>query len=177
MLIFVSKYCYNSSYGNNAVSSQPSGLISYSTGCLTRCYGNTKEIKDGDCSGIGCCEVDIPPKMRSVSTQAGHLGKLLHETFPVVFNWSVGNETCKESQNRGTNICKGNSICMDAESGYGYRCQCQKGLKEIHTFIIAQILMNVRRDNIHVQVNIIVAMKLDSTDAFVLTDNQEMDQQ
>ncbi|XP_052119097.1 wall-associated receptor kinase 5-like [Arachis duranensis] len=86
MLIFVSKYCYNSSYGNNAVSSQPSGLISsssftisskdnkfisvgcdtygylnsfynnnagYSTGCLTRCYGNTKEIKDGDCSGIG----------------------------------------------------------------------------------------------------------------------------
>ncbi|XP_025606432.1 wall-associated receptor kinase 5 [Arachis hypogaea] len=192
MLIFVSKYCYNSSYGNNAVSSQPSGLISsssftisskdnkfisvgcdtygylnsfynnnagYSTGCLTRCYGNTKEIKDGDCSGIGCCEVDIPPKMRSVSTQAGtffnfqdslvfnncsysfvvkngnytfkkaHLENLPYEMLPVVFNWSVGNETCKKSLNRGTNICKGNSICMDAESGYGYRCQCQKGFE------------------------------------------------
>ncbi|RYR05712.1 wall-associated receptor kinase 2 [Arachis hypogaea] len=192
MLIFVSKYCYNSSYGNNAVSSQPSGLISsssftisskdnkfisvgcdtygylnsfynnnagYSTGCLTRCYGNTKEIKDGDCSGIGCCEVDIPPKMRSVSTQAGtffnfqdslvfnncsysfvvkngnytfkkaHLENLPYEMLPVVFNWSVGNETCKKSLNRGTNACKGNSTCVDAESGHGYRCQCKQGFE------------------------------------------------
>ncbi|KAL4372077.1 hypothetical protein AHAS_Ahas06G0229700 [Arachis hypogaea] len=49
----------NSFYDNNT---------GYSTGCLTRCYGNNVEIKDGDCSGIGCCQVDIPPGMRKVST-------------------------------------------------------------------------------------------------------------
>ncbi|RYR55136.1 hypothetical protein HN51_017143 [Arachis hypogaea] len=143
-------YGYLNSFYNNS---------NYSTGCLTRCYGNTMEIKDGDCSGIGCCEVDIPPRMRNVSTQVGtfqnfqsslafnncsysfvvkndnytfskaHLENLPYEMLPVVFNWSVGNKTCKESFNRGTNTCKGNSICLDAKSGHGYRCQCKQGFE------------------------------------------------
>ena len=32
----------------------------YSTGCLTRCNRNRKRIESGTCSGIGCCQVDIP---------------------------------------------------------------------------------------------------------------------
>ena len=129
----------------------------YSTGCLTRCYGNSTEIVDGNCSGIGCCQVDIPPRMTNISLRASsfenfnrslsfnncsyafvakngnytfsksHLESLPDETMPVVFDWTVGNETCEASQNRGTNACKGNSKCVDSDTRYGYRCQCKKG--------------------------------------------------
>ncbi|XLS62910.1 hypothetical protein HN51_017138 [Arachis hypogaea] len=134
----------NSFYDNNT---------GYSTGCLTRCYGNNVEIKDGDCSGIGCCQVDIPPGMRKVSTLVGtfenfnssltfnncsysfvvkngdykflkkHLVNLTYERLPVVFDWTVGDGTCEG----GTNACKGNSRCVNSDTGYGYRCQCNPG--------------------------------------------------
>ncbi|KAG4954426.1 hypothetical protein JHK87_040020 [Glycine soja] len=42
----------------------------YTTGCLTRCYGNELVIDDGTCSGIGCCQVDIPPRMTNISLNA-----------------------------------------------------------------------------------------------------------
>jgi len=42
----------------------------YSTGCLTRCHGNQIVFDNGNCSGIGCCEVDIPPRMRNISVKA-----------------------------------------------------------------------------------------------------------
>ncbi|TKY56065.1 Wall-associated receptor kinase 2 [Spatholobus suberectus] len=52
----------------------------YSTGCLTRCYGNELNIDDdGTCSGIGCCQVDIPPRMRNISIEAS--------TFPNSTQW------------------------------------------------------------------------------------------
>ncbi|XP_057720312.1 wall-associated receptor kinase 2-like [Arachis stenosperma] len=147
-------YGYLNSFYNNTEG--------YSTGCLTRCYGNNMEIHDGYCSGIGCCEVDIPPRMREISTIAGtfdfenftgpldfnnncsysfvvkngnytfskeHLVNLPFDTSTVVFDWSVGNETCEESRSKGTITCKGNSTCVDADTGYGYRCQCKKGFE------------------------------------------------
>ena len=129
----------------------------YSTGCLTRCYRYMKKIADGNCSGIGCCEVDIPTGMRNISIQAAsfenfkcslsfsncsysfvvkngnytffknHLKHLPYERVPVVFDWAVGNKTCEASQERGANACKGNSSCVDSDTGYGYRCRCNEG--------------------------------------------------
>ncbi|MCI04422.1 wall-associated receptor kinase 3-like [Trifolium medium] len=41
----------------------------YSTGCLTRCHGHKIVYQNGTCSGIGCCQVDIPPTMRNVTVK------------------------------------------------------------------------------------------------------------
>ncbi|MED6148933.1 hypothetical protein PIB30_057628 [Stylosanthes scabra] len=155
---FISVGCDTYGYLNSFYDEDTAG---YSTGCLTRCYGNTMEIKNGDCSGIGCCQVDIPPGMSKVSTQVGtfenfrtslsfnncsysfvvkngnytfskdHLENLPYERLPVVFNWSVGSQTCEESL---TTACKGNSHCVNSLSdttttGYGYRCQCNRGFE------------------------------------------------
>ncbi|KAH1094681.1 hypothetical protein GYH30_040112 [Glycine max] len=55
------------SYGNlNSVYNDKT----YTTGCLTRCYGNALVIDDGTCSGIGCCQVDIPPRMTNITIKA-----------------------------------------------------------------------------------------------------------
>ncbi|KAF5821745.1 hypothetical protein HanRHA438_Chr01g0018571 [Helianthus annuus] len=45
-------------------------------------------------------------------------------SFPVVFQWSVGNTSCEEAQKNGTNyVCKENSVCTDAlnELNQGYQ--------------------------------------------------------
>ncbi|KAL4307773.1 hypothetical protein S245_057416 [Arachis hypogaea] len=129
----------------------------YSTGCLTRCYRESTIIVDGKCAGIGCCQVDIPAGMRNNTVQAfsfenfntslgfnncsyafvakngnytfskDHLENLPYERMPVVFDWSVGNETCEESLKSGSNVCKGNSNCEESEAGNGYLCKCKEG--------------------------------------------------
>ncbi|XP_057721871.1 wall-associated receptor kinase 2-like [Arachis stenosperma] len=102
----------------------------YATGCLTRCYGSSREVEDGHCSGIGCCQVDIPPKMKMTFVKSfsfynfnqtlsfnncsysfvvkkenytfykEHLKKLPFDEFPVVFDWSVGNKETCEDSRK-----------------------------------------------------------------------------
>ncbi|MED6144345.1 hypothetical protein PIB30_014878 [Stylosanthes scabra] len=129
----------------------------YSTGCLTRCFRESTMITDGKCWGIGCCQVDIPAGMRNNTVQAfsfenfnrslsfnncsyafvakngnytfskDHLENLPYKRMAVVFDWSVGNETCEDSFKSGTNVCKGNSNCEKSETGNGYLCKCKEG--------------------------------------------------
>ncbi|KAL2318409.1 hypothetical protein Fmac_032285 [Flemingia macrophylla] len=92
----------------------------YSTGCLTKCYGNNVEIDNGTCSGIGCCQVDIPPRIRriisleaatfsnstrdcsysflakhnSYNFSTSHLQSFPYETLPLVLDWTVGERNC-----------------------------------------------------------------------------------
>ncbi|KAL7263004.1 hypothetical protein ACSBR1_001216 [Camellia fascicularis] len=48
--------------------------------------------------------------------------------FPVVLDWSVGNQTCAEAKNNLTSFaCKANSDCYDFDNGPGYRCNCPQG--------------------------------------------------
>ncbi|KHN33839.1 Wall-associated receptor kinase 5 [Glycine soja] len=55
---------------NNLYSSFYNG-VQYSTGCLTRCSKFPDDVAtNGDYSGIGCCEVDIPPNMKNISIEA-----------------------------------------------------------------------------------------------------------
>ncbi|RDX78864.1 Wall-associated receptor kinase 2, partial [Mucuna pruriens] len=129
---------------------------SYSTGCLTTSYGNTTKMHNGTCSGIGCCQVDIPPGMRNITILANTLSNnstpssgnctysfvvkngfysfsttdllsFQHKKFPLVLDWTVGNKTCDESKSRGDYACKENSYCDDTDSDYGYRCRCNHG--------------------------------------------------
>ncbi|KAL7263066.1 hypothetical protein ACSBR1_001275 [Camellia fascicularis] len=48
--------------------------------------------------------------------------------FPVVLDWSVGDQTCAEAKNNLTSFaCKANSDCHDFDNGPGYRCNCSQG--------------------------------------------------
>lgn len=132
----------------------------YSIGCLTRCDSeeSMQSIqRDGNCTGIGCCQVDIPPGMKNISIQAfsfnnfnssylfnncsysfvvkngnytfslDHLNKLPFQQAPFVVHWTVGNDTCQISKGKPDYACKNNSDCEDSPTGYGYRCQCKQG--------------------------------------------------
>ncbi|KAK7303667.1 hypothetical protein RJT34_14579 [Clitoria ternatea] len=127
----------------------------YTTGCLTRCNGHTREIADGTCSGIGCCQVDVPPAMKNVSIHADYflnsttdwgnctasfvvkdgsynfstkdLSNFEYEKLPLVLDWTVGENNCKASKSDHNYACKKNSYCDDTDTDYGYRCICNDG--------------------------------------------------
>ncbi|KAG2389928.1 Wall-associated receptor [Vigna angularis] len=123
-------YGYLNSFRNGAESS---------TGCLTRC--DTLESvesmqRSGNCTGIGCCQVDIPPGMKNITFQAlsfnnfnstsdfndcgfsfvvkngnytfsvDHLNGAPFSMTPIVMDWSVGNDTCEASMLRADYACK-----------------------------------------------------------------------
>ncbi|XP_059453791.1 putative wall-associated receptor kinase-like 16 [Corylus avellana] len=51
------------------------------------------------------------------------------ETFPVVLDWAVGNDTCPDAQKNLTSYaCKAaHSECYNSTNGPGYRCKCSSG--------------------------------------------------
>ncbi|KHN15520.1 Wall-associated receptor kinase 2 [Glycine soja] len=128
---------------------------SYSTGCLTSTHGNTRKIQNGTCSGIGCCQVDIPTGMRNITVRAEfldnatqnwgncsysfvvkngfynfsttHLRSLTYKTLPLVLDWTIGDRNCKAAKKKDDYACRNNSDCDDKDSGYGYRCRCNHG--------------------------------------------------
>ncbi|MED6225897.1 hypothetical protein PIB30_098022, partial [Stylosanthes scabra] len=57
--------------------------------------------------------------------------KLKNTTFPVVLDWSVGNQPCKEAKkNSSENVCKGRNVeCYDAKNRVGYLCKCLPGFQ------------------------------------------------
>ncbi|CAJ2674916.1 unnamed protein product [Trifolium pratense] len=135
----------------------------YSTGCLTRCplYDYDPKMVSGNntgkCTGLGCCQVDIPPLMKYItiktykfpnSSQKGcsysfiakqgsynfsvdHIHNLPNLTFPMVVNWAVTNESCEIAQTTNSYACKENSECDDDDDlDYdGYRCKCLEGFE------------------------------------------------
>lgn len=115
----------------------------YSTGCITRCYGNRKKIQNGTCSGIGCCQMDIPTNMRNISIEASYFSNsterlgcsvsfvvkngfynfstidlldFRYPKVPLILDWSI--ESGK---------CWNNSFSYDRDIDYGHRCLCKKG--------------------------------------------------
>lgn len=131
--------------------------MQYSTGCLTRCSKFPDDVAtNGDYSGIGCCEVDIPPNMKNISIEAyrfdlssnyfqtcghsfvpkrgsynfdiSHLEKPFN-TIPMVVDWSVGDELGCEDFRKGfrKGACMNNSYCHDIDISYGYQCKCEEG--------------------------------------------------
>lgn len=111
-------------------------------------------VTDGECSGIGCCQVDVPSEMKNITIQAyrfgsssrfsdcgfsfvakkgsykfsvSHLEDLPFTMLPMVIDWSVGNESCEFFERGGKSACMKNSYCDDGETSYGYRCRCETG--------------------------------------------------
>ncbi|KAK2452990.1 putative wall-associated receptor kinase [Trifolium repens] len=134
----------------------------YSTGCLTRCYDFDPEMvignSTGKCTGLGCCQIDIPPLMKNITIQTfkfpnstqsqegcsysfiakqgsynfsvKHIHSLPNQTFPLVVNWAVTNESCEIAETTGSYACKENSECVHDDPDYdGYRCKCLEGFE------------------------------------------------
>lgn len=127
----------------------------YSTGCLTRCHGN-EMFDNGTCSGIGCCQVDIPSRMRNITVEAfsfnesllpsricrtysfvvknnnysfssTHLKGLPFKEVPIVLDWHVGEfEDNCSTVSKKNYACMNNSFCDDKHTDFGYRCKCNK---------------------------------------------------
>ncbi|RWR74595.1 putative wall-associated receptor kinase-like protein 16 [Cinnamomum micranthum f. kanehirae] len=53
----------------------------------------------------------------------------LYNEVPVVFDWVIGNETCKSaiSNKTGYACVSENSYCYESTNGPGYRCRCHSG--------------------------------------------------
>jgi len=131
----------------------------YSTGCLTRCYDYDPKMVIGKCTGLGCCEVDIPPLMKNITIETfkfptsttsedrycgssfiakqGSYNFSVRDikeppigTFPLVINWAVTNESCQIAQTSENYACKENSECVHDDPDYdGYRCKCLEGFE------------------------------------------------
>ncbi|CAH2050885.1 unnamed protein product [Thlaspi arvense] len=127
-----------------------------STGCNTQCNEMT-DIPSGDCSGIGCCEANIPSEVgkytifmatynfhRDVSSfnncsyafvveegefnfSASYLQNFNEETMPVVVDWTVDNKTCDEARKDIASYACGDNTHCVEPNGNGYICKCMEG--------------------------------------------------
>ncbi|XP_020225379.2 wall-associated receptor kinase 2 [Cajanus cajan] len=110
--------------------------------------------REGKCTGIGCCHVDIPPGMKNISLQAfsfnnfnssfgfnncstsfvakngnytfsvDHLERFPFEKVPFVVDWTVGSDTCENSKGRTNDYACKNNSYCE-NSNTGYGYRCK----------------------------------------------------
>ena len=96
----------------------------YSIGCMSLC-NSLRNVVNGSCSGVGCCEVELPDGLKNISVSLGsyynyknvldfnlcgyafvveqdqfsfssaYLKNLPYKKVPMVLDWAIGNETCE----------------------------------------------------------------------------------
>ncbi|KAH7547595.1 hypothetical protein FEM48_Zijuj01G0326400 [Ziziphus jujuba var. spinosa] len=119
---------------------------SYSIGCTTTCTGMERVSANGICSGIGCCQTDIPAGLQNTEIKAytfynhsrvkdfnnctyafvveqgrfnfyqSFLENFTPERQPLVLEWAIDNDTCG-----------GNATAYNLEGRSGYYCTCNHG--------------------------------------------------
>lgn len=188
MSLFVSRDCYNESGQIEAnsvilnaaaftVSSTANKFISigcdtfarfyalrddnsdYVTGCLTECDSVPDEENSKTCSGVGCCEVDVPLGMKNINFTAfsfenhtkvlsfnncsyafvarkgwfnfsiDYLTNLPYKMTPLVVDWAISDVNCQNASTKSDYACTSNSYCVDSVNGYGYNCICKPGFE------------------------------------------------
>ncbi|XP_039174089.1 wall-associated receptor kinase 2-like [Eucalyptus grandis] len=118
------------------------------------------DVSNGSCTGIGCCETSIPKnsfgydisithfsnhsdvlafnpcsyafvtEIGSYNFSVGDLKQLKFKRTPLVLDWAIGNQTCKDAKKNSTSyMCAYNTACNDAENGSGYKCTCLEGYR------------------------------------------------
>ncbi|XP_048321031.2 wall-associated receptor kinase 2-like [Ziziphus jujuba] len=118
----------------------------YSTGCTTTCTSMERVSANGTCSGIGCCQTDIPAGLQNTEIQTysftnhtdvmhfnpcsyafdveqdrfnfsqAFLANFTPETQPLVLEWAIDNDTCG-----------GNATAHNLDDLSGYYCTCNHG--------------------------------------------------
>jgi hypothetical protein len=115
----------------------------YTIGCSSECPSLHNVVNDS-CSGVGCCEVGFPDGLKDINVavvsfsqhinisdfnpcgyafivekgkfnfSSDYLHDLRNKTVPLVLDWAVGNETCKEARNKPNFACQDqNSECFN----------------------------------------------------------------
>ncbi|KAK3004882.1 hypothetical protein RJ639_018301 [Escallonia herrerae] len=141
-----------------AATIQEIGGHNYSTGCISVCR-NLKNVVDGSCLGVGCCQSSIPKGMRSSNftlipfgTKVPEFAPCSHafvaeekafkfssldlmnfremKPVPVVLDYAVGEENCAEAQSSTSYACRAkHSTCINSSNGPGYLCNCSAGFE------------------------------------------------
>ena len=105
----------------------------YSIGCMSICE-SLRNVVNGSCSGVGCCEVAIPDGLKDMLMEvhsfhnhknvsnfnpcsyafvveqgqfnfsSNYLRNFSHERLPMVLKWAIGNETCGEAAKKNKKI-------------------------------------------------------------------------
>ena len=89
-------------------------------------YKNHSEVHD-----FNSCGYAFVVENGSYSLTLSDLRKLKEKEFPVLLDWTVGNQTCLEAQKNHSNYaCKaGKSICYNSTERSGYLCKCFDGYR------------------------------------------------
>ncbi|KAE8100180.1 hypothetical protein FH972_018105 [Carpinus fangiana] len=146
--VFVAVGCDTYAYLNGFQNSKP-----FTMGCMSVCR-NITNVDGRSCSGIGCCQVEIPPGLKNFTLNAYSFYNHIQiwsfnpcsYAFVVKkdrFSFSPGylsslkdNKTLpmvldwaigNETCNKSNYVCGRNSECYEPDSGYGYRCRCKAG--------------------------------------------------
>jgi hypothetical protein len=120
-------------------------------------------VVNGSCSGVGCCEVEIPDGLKDIKVEArsfynhtnisyfnpcgyafvvekgefnfssDYLHNLPNEKVPLVFDWAVGNLTCEEAGNKPKFACQENSECLDPQNRGVTAASASRVTKGTHT--------------------------------------------
>ena len=182
---FVAVGCDTYAYLNGILNEEP-----FSTGCLSKCNNTHNIVNGScsgiGCCHIdipeGLTEIDFAAysfnnhsdvwsfnpcsfafiiQKDKFDFSSAYLTSLQNNrTFPMVFDWAIGNETCDVARNKENYICGANSNCSDLKYGSapGYRCKCKEGydgnpyLKDgcqgiysIYLLIYNKFLKNIKR--------------------------------
>ncbi|XP_029144536.1 wall-associated receptor kinase 5-like [Arachis hypogaea] len=96
------------------------GIGSYSSGAdsYNAVFGN-----------INPCGYAFVAEDGAYNFSSADLVNFRHQSFPVVVDWAVGNQTCEEAQkNTSSYACRADkSECYNATKGLGYVCKCSTG--------------------------------------------------
>ncbi|KAK4253578.1 hypothetical protein QN277_010232 [Acacia crassicarpa] len=114
---------------------------------------------DKTCSGTGCCEVDFRAAIYYIEIVAGslfnhtdvssfnnctyalvvkrdwfsfsldYLSNFPYDLVPIVLEWTVSNDSCRNASGKEDYACKFNSECVDSSNGVGYNCKCKSGFE------------------------------------------------
>ncbi|KAH7547665.1 hypothetical protein FEM48_Zijuj01G0334300 [Ziziphus jujuba var. spinosa] len=123
----------------------------YSTGCFTRCESLDTVSANNSCSGIGCCQIDIPSGFKNISLGAHsffnhsgvmdfnpctyafvvekdkfsfsrtYLAEFPEEKQPLVLEWAI--DKAANQYMCGKNATKEDKV----GDGSGYYCKCNQG--------------------------------------------------
>ncbi|KAK6118278.1 hypothetical protein DH2020_047951 [Rehmannia glutinosa] len=127
-------------------------------GCASFCNRTDIVSSPSFCSGLQCCQMNLPKDLRHMTlwvetmntltkSWADHCGffAIVDKDFslkktkfsecngsysaPVIYEWAVGNTSCKKAMGRIGCVCGQNTECIDHIQDMGYKCACINGYR------------------------------------------------
>ncbi|KAK6938348.1 Wall-associated receptor kinase, galacturonan-binding domain, partial [Dillenia turbinata] len=103
----------------------PKGANSYGRISVSSYYNHSYVLDFNPCSHAFVSEINsfnfsLDELLREPSVPAT-------PEYPLVLDWTIGNQTCDKANATPDYACKENTYCYDPENVPGYRCNCSEG--------------------------------------------------